>query len=99
MDLSEIQRLTGFDVMQLRLLQHSVFRQAPLGKAEGQAGAVDRNREFSQQIGESADVVFMAMRYDDGTHLFPVFQQVGEIRDYEIDTQEIVSAGTSIRHR
>ncbi len=46
MDLPEIQSLTGFDEMQLRLLQHSVFLQPPFGKAKRQASAVDRNREF-----------------------------------------------------
>ena len=33
----------------------------------------------------------MAVRYDDGAHLFPVFQQVGEVRDYQIHTQQIIS--------
>ena len=91
MDLPEIQRLTGFDEMQLRLLKHSVFLQPPAGKSKGQTGAVNGNREFSQQIGEGADVVLMAMRHDDATHLFLVFQQVGEIRDYEIHAQQFIS--------
>ena len=65
LDLPEIQRLPGFDGMQLRLVQHSVFGEPPAGKSESQAGAVDRNREFSQQVGEGADVVFMAVRHDD----------------------------------
>jgi hypothetical protein len=32
----------------------------------------------------------MAMRQDYGTDFVPVFQQIGEIRDYQVDAQQII---------
>ncbi len=69
---------------------HAVLFQAALQNAQRQARAIDRHVDLLQHIRQRADVILMAMREHDGLDLVFVLQQIGNIRNNEVDAQHIV---------
>ena len=69
---------------------HAVLFQAALQNAQRQARAIDRHVDLLQHIRQRADVILMTMREHDGLDLVFVLQQIGNIRNNEVDAQHIV---------
>ena len=57
------------------------FRQ-PSGK--------NRDAQLGQDVGQSADVVFVTMRDENRPHLVPVFEEVADVGDHKIDPEQLV---------
>src|SRR5581483_6288080 len=68
-DLHDLLRLNADE---LRLLLQVVFLQAALHQAQSEGRAVDRDIDLLQKIRNGSDVVFVAMRQNDGQNLFLV---------------------------
>ena len=52
-------------------------------------GGVDGDLELTEDPGESADVVLVAMGEDDGADVFPVLGEVGDVRHDDIDAEQL----------
>ena len=59
-----------------------------LDVGEGEFGAIDRNVQLGKDRGQSANVIFVAMREDDGTNMITVLEQIGDVGNDDIDAQE-----------
>ena len=51
----------------------------------------ERHLHLAHEVREGADVVFVAVREDDGTHHLLPLAQIGEVRQDEVDTEMLVA--------
>jgi hypothetical protein len=80
--------LLGLDRFQPRLLRKLMFLETALDQSQGEGGAVDRDIEFRQKVGDGADVILMAMRQEQRPHMLLVLDQVSEVRSDDIDSEQ-----------
>jgi len=52
--------------------------------------AVNRHVQITKNVGDRANMIFMRVRQDDGSHHAPVLFQVGNVRDDDIDAQQLL---------
>ena len=78
---------TGVD---LGLFQQAVLLQLQLHQASGHAGGVDGRLDVPEDIGQRADVVFVAVGEENTPDFFPVLHQVADVRDDHVDAIHIV---------
>src|SRR5579885_117796 len=64
------------------------FLEALLNQSEREARAVNGNVEIAKDIRKRADMVFVAMREDNGANVSAILLEVGDIGDDEINTEE-----------
>ena len=69
---------------------HPVLLETPLEDAERQTRPVDGRGNLLHHIGQRADVILMSVRQDDCLDLVPVFDQIGNIRNNEVDAEHIL---------
>ncbi len=81
--------LAIFDGYQLGAVEHAGFFDAIAGERERQRRAVDRNRDVTQQERDSARVVFVGVREENGLDAIGVLAQVGEVGQDQIDTRHV----------
>lgn len=72
------------------IVRNVVFFQFPFNEAAYEFRRVYGHIYFIEQVGQTADMVFMAVRDDDGPYFVPVFNQVTHVRDDEVDTEHVV---------
>ena len=80
-------RLRGLISRRSVSFQQAVLPELFPEQGQGQGGAVHRHREFPEQKGQGADVVFVAVGEDHGRQLVPALPEVGEIGDNDVDPQ------------
>jgi len=64
-----------------------VFHQLGAGQRQCEPCAVDRRVDFFQQIGQAADVVFMAVRQQNGSARGAVFADIVQVWDDNVHAQ------------
>ena len=87
---AQLELLAGGDLHELGLACKAELFQLIADEAAGQAGAVDGQIEFLQQVGDAADVVLMAVGDEQALDLILILHHKGEIRDDHIDAEHIV---------
>ena len=55
-----------------------------LEQLDGHAAAVNRRAELTQQVGQAADVILVAVGDEDAAHTVAVLEHVGEIRNHRV---------------
>ena len=80
----------GGDLHEFGLACKAELFQLIADEAAGQAGAVDGQIEFLQQIGDAADVVLMAVGDEQALDLILILHHKGEVGDNHIDAEHIV---------
>ena len=73
---------------QLGVIEQPMLFEFALDVGEREFGAVDRNVQLGKDRGQSANVIFMTMREDDGTNMITVLEQIGDVGNDDIDAQE-----------
>jgi len=73
------------DDVELRIPQTSVLLQLHGDQAVGQPGRIHRHVQVTQNVGEGADMVFVAMGYQQGPDPRPVLDQVADVGNREVD--------------
>ena len=63
--------LLRLDLDEARLVLELVLFQAALHQRQREGGAVDRDIDFGEEVGDRADVVFVAVGEDEGADLLP----------------------------
>lgn len=72
------------------IIRNVIFFQFPFDEAAYELGGVYGHIYFIEQVGQTADMVFMTMGDDDGPYFVPVFNQVTHVRDDEVDAEHVV---------
>ncbi len=84
----EGEALAGQHLDQVGVVEEAVFVEFALDEGEGEFGSVDGNVQLGEDPGQAADVVFMAVREQDGFDLVAVFGEVGDVGDDDVDAEE-----------
>ena len=79
---AERQPVAGRNGMELAVRQQSGLLQFDLGKAARQRSGIDRNVQVTQQVGQGADMILVAVGQHDRLH--PIRTR-GQIRDVGVD--------------
>ena len=76
-----------------------MFFEFAFRQAGGEMRAVDRNIEFLEQIRQSAQMIFVAVREDDGRDVVFVLVEKTKIRDRNVDAVRGLLRGSPSRRR
>ena len=85
---AELHRVPHPHLAQVRFAQDAVLFQ--LEQSERQPRAVDGDVQLFQRERQAADVVFVAVREEDPEHLTAAVQQVGDVRQDEVDAKHVL---------
>ena len=93
--------IAGLDGIQLALIEDAVLLELAADEPDGKGGGVHRGLDLLEQEGQGADVVLVPMGDEDAADLGRVFLQIGEIRDDQIDTGQVVirEGGAAIHNK
>lgn len=80
--------VTGFDGVQVVVCDVCFFEFA-FDEAAGETCGVDRGVHFAKQVGKGPDVVFVSVGDEDGFDLVFVFDEVGKVRDDDVDPEHV----------
>jgi len=83
-----IPRLHG---MQRHFLGEAARPEAPLDQPARQRRGVDRRRNGCQQVGQRPDVILVAVREQNATHLVPALHEVGKVGDHKVDPRHVIA--------
>ena len=86
---AETQLVARHDGMEV-LRRDAAFLQAPLEYAERQRRAVNGHVDLCQDIRQGADVIFVAVREHDALDAVTVLQEIGDVRDDEVDAEHVL---------
>ena len=76
------------DFDQRGFVEQLVLFELAFDVGQRELGGVDGHLELAQDPGQSADVVFVAVREDDGADVFPVFSEVGDVGHNDVDAEQ-----------
>ena len=79
----------GDDFAERRGLEETSFVEAFLYEREREARAVHGHVEVAKDVWERPDVVFVAVREDDGANVGAILFEVGDVRNNEVDAEEL----------
>jgi hypothetical protein len=80
---------TGDDLAEGGGLEQASFVQALLYECEGEARAVHGHVQVAKDVWERPDVVFVAMREDDGANVGAILLKVSDVGNDEIDAEKL----------
>ena len=87
---TQLDRVTRVDLVQYGVSEQPVVVQFPFDQFEGERAAVDGDVQVRQYKRQCSDVIFVPVREHDRFHLFTVVQQEGDVRDDDVDTQQLL---------
>src|ERR1700686_5628924 len=76
---SNLEAFSGTDFAQVGVVEELVFVKLIFDVGQRELGRPNRNIQFAENPGQSADVVFVAVRQDDAAHMFAIFEQVRNV--------------------
>ena len=65
------------------------FFEFTFDEAAGEACGVDWGVHFAKQVGKGPDVIFVSVGDEDGFDLVFVFDEVGKVRDDDVDPEHV----------
>ena len=86
---AQLDLLTGHDLHKLGLTGKAELLQLVLDQAAGQTGAIHRQADLLQQIGNAANVVLVAVGDEQTLDLVLVLHHKGEVRDDHIHAEHL----------
>ena len=85
----EVELALGLNLDELGVVQQLVLFELALDIGKRELRGIDGDIELAQQPGQAADVVFVAVGKDDAAHAGAVFDEVGDVRDDDVDAEQI----------
>ena len=79
----------GCDLDEDGIALQVVLFQAPLDQRQREGGAVDRHFDIAQEIGNGADVVFVAVGEDEAADLSRVLLEESQVGHYQVYAQQL----------
>ena len=86
---AEVEAAAGEDLDELGVVEEAMLFELAFDVGEGELGAVDGDVELGEDPGEAADVVLVAVGEDDAADLAAVLDEVGDVRDDDVDAEEL----------
>jgi hypothetical protein len=86
---AEVEAAAGEDLDKLGVVEEAMLFEFAFYIGEGELGAVDGDVELGQDPRETTDVVLVAVGEDDAADFAAVLDEVGDIRDDDVDAQEL----------
>src|SRR5689334_931824 len=86
---SNFDYLFRLDPDEPRLLLQVVFFEPAVDQSQGESGAVNGNVDFGEEVGDGANVVFVAVGQDHGANLLLVLLQVGKVGHDQVHAQQL----------
>jgi len=83
---AQFNALVGAHFAQVRVVKKTVFVKLVLDVGERELGAPDGNLEFREYPGQGTDVIFMAVGENNSANALAIFDEIGNIRDNDVDT-------------
>ena len=87
---AQLDVIACLDAVDLDLLGHAVLLKLGTQDTCHQTRAIDRNIQLFEHIRQCTDVILMAVRDDNAAHLVLVPAQIRDIRNDQIDAQQII---------
>ena len=84
---SQGKRLAGGHQIEAGPIKGFAFLELDLDQPLGQLGGIDRRLKLGQQIGQRADMVFVAMGDNDAPYFSLPLQEIADIGNHQIDAQ------------
>src|SRR5208282_3004296 len=81
--------LSRTDFAQVRVVEKLVFVKLIFDVGQRKLGAPDGNVQFAENPRQGSDVIFVAVRKDDGAHQLAIFKQVRNVGDNDVDPQQL----------
>src|ERR1017187_1957514 len=78
----------GNDFDEGSFIQQVMLFELAFNVRQGEFGGVDGSLDLTEDPGQSADVVFMAVGQNDGANVLPVFNEIGDVRHHDIHTKQ-----------
>ncbi len=85
---ADFDETAGHDFAKGGGLEEAGFFEAFFYEGESEARAVNGDVQVAQNVSKRADVVFVAVREDDGANVLAVLFQVGDVGDDEVNAEE-----------
>src|SRR5438270_5267487 len=85
---ASLEALSGLHLAQVGIVQQSVFVEFVFHVSEREFGSPDWHVEFRENPRQGTDVIFMAVREHDPTDMLPVFGEVRNVGDHDIDAEK-----------
>src|SRR5258706_15456836 len=85
---SDLEALAGTHFAQVGVVQELMFVQFVFDIGQGELGGPDGNVQLAQNPGQSADMVFMAVREDDAADMLAVLNEVGNVGNNDVDAEQ-----------
>ena len=70
-------------------IEEAGFFEALFDEGERKARAINRNIQIAENVGEGADMIFVAVGQDNGTDVLAILLEVGDVGDDEVDAEEL----------
>src|ERR1700686_5713156 len=86
---SNLEAFSGTDFAQVGVVEELVFVKLIFDVGQRELGRPNRNIQFAENPGQSADVGFVAVRQGDAAHMFAIFEQVRNVGDDDVDAQQL----------
>ena len=86
---AEVEAAAGEDLDELGVVEEAMLFELAFDVGEGELGSVDGDVEVGEDPGEAADVVLVAVGEDDAADFAAVFDEVGDVRDDDVDAKEL----------
>jgi len=85
---ANLERLPGMHLAQHRGLRQFMFNQLGMRQRQGEGSAVDRHVNLFQQIGQAANVIFVAVRQDNGANTVAIGTHVTEVGNDNVHAEQ-----------
>ena len=97
---ASLDHVTGLVGQQLDLVGKTVLLQLQLDQTAGHGCAMDRAGDLLHTVGNRADMVLVPVGDEHAPQLFCILDQVGKVRDDQIDTVHILirETDTAVYH-
>jgi len=86
---ARLKSLACTDLVQIRIIQQPMFFQFVFYVRERELGSPHWYIEFGKNPRQSADVILVAMGENDGAHPLPVFDEIGNVGNYDVHAQQL----------
>ena len=85
----DLETFIGTDLAQVGVVEQSMLFQFVFDVGKRELRAPHRHVQFAQNPGQRSDVILVPVGQDNAAHPLPVLDQVGNIRDDNIDAQQL----------
>src|SRR5262249_22059122 len=85
---SDLEPLPGTNLAQISVVEKLVLVELVFDVGKSELGAPHRNIKFTENPGQAADVILVAMGEDDGANVLTVLEKIRDVGDNDVDPKQ-----------